>query len=346
MDSPPTDSTSPAAATSDRLAGLDALRGIAALLVVMQHAVALTLDHTDLYRPLFHSIELGRFGVLLFFLISGFVIPPSLARAGLARFAVNRAFRLLPALWLSVACAATILTLRGDPFTPLDVIANMTMLAHFLTGKLLFGCYWSLSYELVFYAACMALFATGQLYSYRLVGTITVILAMLALAADIHMFAYLFGGMMIRFVHDGRREAIPWAVVTSGALLLAGAAPFADPAFTAADAARWFTGSTLALAVFLGVLRFAPGATSPLLPRLGRASYSIYLFQDIGLWGLACLLQIVPQAYPLAVIALTIMIGDVVAARVERPAIAAGRRLMLTVPPGSAAATRDLPASA
>ncbi len=55
-------------------------------------------------------LDLGKFGVAAFFLISGFVIPFSLRRSGVGPFLVARALRIYPTFWAALLIeAATIL---------------------------------------------------------------------------------------------------------------------------------------------------------------------------------------------------------------------------------------------
>src|SRR5262245_3961317 len=86
------DPASPATDTAFRDRAIDALRGLSILVVLLYH-----------YRP--WSTELlgyGVYGVLLFFMISGYCMPASLATsASLRHFLAKRFARLWPAL---VAC--------------------------------------------------------------------------------------------------------------------------------------------------------------------------------------------------------------------------------------------------
>jgi peptidoglycan/LPS O-acetylase OafA/YrhL len=81
------------AGTGTRLAWLDVLRGLAALAVVFDHASYYLLHHvrTIVYQW-FHP---GDYGVFVFFIISGYIVPASLERKGSVRtFWVSRLFRL------------------------------------------------------------------------------------------------------------------------------------------------------------------------------------------------------------------------------------------------------------
>lgn len=105
-----------------RYENIDALRAIAATLVVVQHFFGdIVREARDPQGPFaqlaemsMNGVDLGRFGVVLFFLISGFVVPFSIRGARpLQRFAISRFFRLYPALWLAVLTLAAIFAWRG-----------------------------------------------------------------------------------------------------------------------------------------------------------------------------------------------------------------------------------------
>ena len=150
-----------------RLQSLDTLRGIAALLVVAQH-------FCEWYPPFarfsLQRFRVGEFGVVLFFLCSGFVIPASLERRGSLRdLWIGRFFRLFPLYWF---CLALTLALhfsghyRGlnrhyvAHWVP-DSALNMTMLQEFLGAPVAIGQSWTLAFELTFYLGVSALFVAN-----------------------------------------------------------------------------------------------------------------------------------------------------------------------------------------
>ncbi|RAU47314.1 MULTISPECIES: acyltransferase [unclassified Pseudomonas] len=147
-----------------RLAYLDALRGIAALMVVLTHLYLPVVGHVWVFDYL---IDPGKLGVLWFFMISGVVIPYSLKPGpdGAQRFLVSRFMRLYPAYWLSLLVFIVILKLTGAPLPSLaQIAANLTMVQAALGFDDVIGLYWTLFIELVFYALCLALFLGGKLY--------------------------------------------------------------------------------------------------------------------------------------------------------------------------------------
>ncbi|MBT2232612.1 acyltransferase [Nonomuraea sp. NEAU-A123] len=145
-----------------RLAWLDALRGIGALAVVAEHLLPWFLPAL---RP--YWFNLGVYGILVFFLVSGYIIPMSLERHGdLRAFWVSRVFRLYP-LYLAVAAlvlaAAWWVPVReAVPRDGTAVAAHATMLLDVVGVGGVADTMWTLSYEMVFYLLVTALFVTRQ----------------------------------------------------------------------------------------------------------------------------------------------------------------------------------------
>jgi peptidoglycan/LPS O-acetylase OafA/YrhL len=169
------ESVAPATGTGDnvhaakmrngRLEFLDALRGVAALTVAVQHLAEViwpqVLEWSHIWwRP-------GEFGVLVFFICSGFIIPASMERRGdLKEFWIGRVFRLFP-LYLTVLAIG--LFLFSTPWAApaegyrvvSDSLINSTMLQVFSNRPLVIGASWTLGYEMVFYLTMTVLFMLG-----------------------------------------------------------------------------------------------------------------------------------------------------------------------------------------
>jgi peptidoglycan/LPS O-acetylase OafA/YrhL len=155
-----------AAPKHSRLAWLDALRGFAALCVVFDHGSTLMLMPVRDF--LYRWLDLGEYGVFVFFLISGYIIPASLERKGSVRgFWISRLFRLYPMYAVALALAAVAYhtghgTIRGAEHQPAQsVLAWLLMLPNLLTGPNVPNVTWTLSYEMVFYLLLVALFSWG-----------------------------------------------------------------------------------------------------------------------------------------------------------------------------------------
>lgn len=158
--------------TEHRLMHLDSIRAIAALMVVMIHCSSAVVPvRPGVLRPgnaidwLIQDLDFGRIGVVLFFVISGFVIPSSLRDGGRrGEFWVRRILRLYPAYWVSIAAAVAVHScLSGSAWGARIVLANATMLQSLFHVGDLDGVYWTLKLELAFYAGCWALHRLGLL---------------------------------------------------------------------------------------------------------------------------------------------------------------------------------------
>ncbi|WP_052069797.1 acyltransferase family protein [Streptacidiphilus albus] len=181
---------------AQRLGWLDALRGVAAIAVVFQHVLPWLLGPQ--YAASHRHFDLGIFGVFLFFLISGYIVPASLERRGDVRaFWVGRIFRIYP-LYLTVFAAALILLPRDHAGVAASVythpiqaaFANSTLVQFFLNIPNGLAVAWTLSFEMVFYFAVSALFVMGrQRYS----STVSITFAAAALALGGVLPTALFG---------------------------------------------------------------------------------------------------------------------------------------------------------
>ncbi|QMU68609.1 acyltransferase [Streptacidiphilus sp. P02-A3a] len=147
-----------------RLGWLDALRGFAALAVVFQHTGPYLLP--GVYRPSHQQLDAGIFGVFLFFLISGYIVPASLERRGdLRAFWTGRVFRIYP-LYLVVFLLALLSLPRAyagvgagvfqHPW--LSAAADGVLLQDLLGVQNGLAVSWTLCYEMVFYYLVSALF--------------------------------------------------------------------------------------------------------------------------------------------------------------------------------------------
>jgi len=152
--------------TRPREPWLDALRGYAALVVVCFHLSPQVLGPAR-HLAILRHIDLGKYAVLLFFLVSGYVIPMSMERHGsLRRFWIGRLCRIFPAYLAAIALVAVLVaaglltwpaSLRADPTT--GVLAHATMLSDLLGQRGALRVFWTLSYEMTFYLVASGLYA-------------------------------------------------------------------------------------------------------------------------------------------------------------------------------------------
>ncbi|WP_162002506.1 acyltransferase [Streptomyces sp. CB01881] len=156
-----------AVGAGSRLGWLDALRGLAALVVALHHFGI--LEMLPFGGAIWWHFDLGLYGVMLFFLVSGYIIPASLERRGDVRaFWVGRLFRIYPALIATFAVSIMMLP-KGDGSVALfrtghnliSLVANATMLQDMLNVVNGMGVTWTLTYEMIFYFLVTGLFTLG-----------------------------------------------------------------------------------------------------------------------------------------------------------------------------------------
>ena len=156
---------SPRTAVADVVRGfnpyLHGARGLFAFMILLFHIVNSRLPTFALLTqgPMLFLLRTLEYGVELFFAVSGIVIVGALSRArGPLIFAIERATRIYPVLWVTVIIVAGIAGMehvqgRELP-SPWVLTENMLGFPPLLPGPLIHPAAWSLSYELCFYGFC------------------------------------------------------------------------------------------------------------------------------------------------------------------------------------------------
>jgi peptidoglycan/LPS O-acetylase OafA/YrhL len=136
---------------------LDLLRFIAASMVLLYHYCftnpTLAVTHVA-YPELSWFSMYGFYGVPLFFVISGFVIPLSADGKTPGQFVASRAGRLYPAFWAACSltfATAALLSAGSKPIPAVRYLINMTMMSGWVGGDFVDGVYWTLFVEMRFY---------------------------------------------------------------------------------------------------------------------------------------------------------------------------------------------------
>lgn len=232
-----------------RLAWLDALRGIAPLGAVYEHFGARVLP--VVHAAVFGVFDPGLSGVLVFFLISGYIVPASLERRGSLRmFWISRLFRLFPlfAFVIAVMLLLSFSGLASLPVTnrnlPATVLSHLFMLNDLLASPNLVVVIWTLSYEMVFYLVLTALFTTGL---HRRSG---------ALAVTFACGALLLGGLLPTGWLS-RTFGLTQVAAAGDVLVMAGLAVAVATRGLPRAAGAWLAAGTGLLLVILNERRFA-----------------------------------------------------------------------------------------
>ncbi|MEU0248653.1 acyltransferase [Streptomyces sp. NPDC006235] len=189
-------------AGSSRLGWLDALRGIAALVVVFDHSSYTFM--ADFRRELMPQFNTSRYGIMVFFLVSGYIIPASLERRGCVRtFWIGRIFRVYP-LWAAVVTVFLAVNLLGiaemrdfgQQSAVTVAVAHATMLQELLGTPNLLLVLWTLSYEMSFYLLVVALFTVRLHQQSAAVAVLLAVLAAVSVTAGVVLPASALSGLV------------------------------------------------------------------------------------------------------------------------------------------------------
>lgn len=207
--------------------GIHGARGLFAMLVVVFHAANSGLPVWTMPHVVQEGLESLKFGVELFFAISGFVIIGTLGRAKSAgQFLLNRATRIYSVLWvlLPIFVVISLVSGRGRMFELSETefvfvfIGNMFTLAPLVPIPVLYGPAWTLCYEFTFYFLCF-LFLFGRQYLRVDLRLPLVVLGLVVIAIQPRTLFFLSGVIVASGLLDRRlprwtcAEPAIWVVV-------------------------------------------------------------------------------------------------------------------------------------
>ena len=216
-----------------RLAGLDGVRFLAAMGVLVYHytvrdSQAWGAPPAEVFPRLSEWAVYAALGPELFFVISGFVVLMTAWGRSVANVAASRVARLYPAYWVSVLLTGALLLWiwpGGKDVTLGQVAVNLTMLQGLVGVGNVDGVYWTLWAELRFYAIVLLLAAVGVTRGRVLVfATLSPAAALLADAAGpgwlrtvlVAQYAPLFAaGMVLYVIHRDGHSRRAWGLVAA-----------------------------------------------------------------------------------------------------------------------------------
>lgn len=148
-----------------QVVSIQVLRGVAAFLVVIAHVI----EHPMRSQPN-SALITGRFGVEIFFVISGFIIAfvAGNSRFDPGSFAIRRALRIVPLYWFCTAVVFALALVAPSLFkTTVADVGHLLRSLVFIPSpdpsnasdwRPLFKLGWTLNYEMFFYTAMLLLF--------------------------------------------------------------------------------------------------------------------------------------------------------------------------------------------
>ncbi|WP_314376351.1 acyltransferase [Sphingomonas paucimobilis] len=326
-----------------RLAGIEALRGIAAIAVLLCHAAA----HVDLAfdTPVLRAMmRPGHNGVDLFFVLSGFLLLLIHRRdigrpRSVTRYAWRRVMRIYPVYWLALACTIAV-TLAGGHGWPAPGRVISSILLWPSTTPPLHPLAWTLQYEVLFYLFfALLLFHRALGLATMALWLLTIVTAQFVplgggLATNIFVIEFFFGMAAAHVLHirrPGARSAAWAATIGATVFMGAWALEAAGLLYGYGVAARLIYG--LSAAALIGGAAGSEGVIR--WPRaligVGHASYAIYLFHLIGIgiaWqiGLRLGVTLPPLLWFVLLTIAGALLGGMVHLAIERPLLGRMRR--------------------
>lgn len=322
---------------TSRLVEIDALRGVAAMAVVLFH---FTTRFTEIFSPGASpaiSAPDGHYGVNLFFIISGFVIFMTLEKTSKSMdFVVSRFSRLFPAYWVAVILTFFITHWLGLPDKLVDAksaLENLAMIHGLFRVPHVDDVYWTLEVELLFYCGMFLLFRLRLLHCihWALLALLAIKLLYFFLAKqyDTDLPFLIFRLLILKY--------IPWfslGIVVYQASIHLGSTSRRWPAITAISA---ILSLVLTESIFVGLLAAALAAAvwSAATGRLwvlrlqpfvwlGSISYPLYLLHENIGWSIQLQVLKIGGSTNMAVLSAifsSLILADCLSRQVEKPAM-------------------------
>lgn len=340
------------------------LRGLAAVMVMWAHLVGFWLYENqrgwvvqDLWAQYvvvpFHLYQnAGHLGVVLFFLISGFIITHASLRETWAQFLVKRVLRIFPLLIAVIALTAGVLALAraqglGDlpgvqAGTWVDYVKAALLLDQLTGTSYVLGATWTLAIEVVFYALVCAAIASTRLSALRsswymvgawaLVTPVVLMTPRLAyLSTTLVYLAFLLAGRFIYLARQGLASSgQSGAGLATIALLYLLFYTVAFPGQLLTPSVEPLASYVIAVVAFVALLAAPLARVRQPFRFLGDASYSIYLLHlPVGMFVLnLCAKQSMPYSAAIVLaVAATLGLAWLSFRYVERPFQRLARRL-------------------
>ncbi|MGW0064102.1 acyltransferase family protein [Streptosporangium sandarakinum] len=195
------DAAKPAASRAggrSRLPGLDGIRGVAALFVLVHHCRLLAFPGypADTGPGWLSWLVYGHFAVVVFIVLSGFSLAVSPARSGwrlggVRRFARRRAWRILPPYWaalvFSLVVAWTLAPQPGEGVPTAKSVLVYGLLLHDVLGAPSpNGAFWSIAVEAQLYLVFpLLLLVLRRAGAFVMLAAVTAVVAAVGLLAPV-----------------------------------------------------------------------------------------------------------------------------------------------------------------
>ncbi|KQQ84907.1 hypothetical protein ASF73_00850 [Xanthomonas sp. Leaf131] len=352
---------------NNRLVFLDALRGLAALYVVLFHVMAMPTPAISPGSLLTPVVSAGGSGVALFFVISAFSLcytMPRHAATGrpLLSFYLHRFFRIAPLFycWLAFSLYRDGRGAHaGHPWT--EIAANLSFSFNLVRGweAGIVWASWAIGVEMLFYAVFPLLLVVVKSLSGALILALSTVVAAglaasgllgnigTALIGDYGLLRHLpvfaiglctfFAYEKFSATHPSKAQQWGSLLIVASLLGLAGATALLTMAVIG-PAACWIASGLMYALLLVGMSQSPPRlVVNTVTALIGKISYSIYLGHPVVIAILIPVFRHIQNAIPnpalayVACAAVTLMVTLPMASLtyrfIEAPAISLGKRL-------------------
>ena len=173
---------------SKRIIELDAIRALSCLNLLLFHFTYVYQNKYGFESPLGFAFPYGKYGVQLFFMLSGLVNAMTLlSKRKAGDFLAARFIRIFPSYWLVIAMNLVLfasLPMFNHTISFSETFANITTMPMLLGHTNMEPVTWTLQIEMLFYFFLMSIFALGLLD--KPIRTMTVAVTM-CLAAGLYI---------------------------------------------------------------------------------------------------------------------------------------------------------------
>lgn len=315
---------------ANRFGSLDSLRGVAIGAVVCSHGLAGVGLGAGADSAV---IALGRGGVTLFFLLSGYLIFRSVQREPLPVFLSRRFFKVMPSYWLAILVILALdLTIpAAEHFGWKAYAADALAVADLLGTGDVSGVFWTLLIEIKFYAFIAIQYAVlGRRHMHLVLAGLLVLEGAAWFlrghgSMTLAYFPVFYLGIELALAEEAgwTRAALGRVAAVTGVLALS--------LFVFLDRMNLWSAGYLVASAVLFVVVHREGASNRALVFLGLTSYSTYLYHSLIMGAVFAALLTTAALPAVAIFALGVLAavaaGAVLYAVVEKPCVRLGRRL-------------------
>lgn len=292
----------------EKFIGIEAIRGLAALAVVLTHLAGSIRSNSINVPDYIALLQLGRRGVDVFFVLSGFIILfvhyDDIGRpTQLSRYLVSRFSRIVPTYWIALAVFCYFMGFPSNADLARSILLQPIgpLLPDDVHGLFYLDVTWTLQYEMIFYAVFMTLLLNKWIGRILFVSWMTWIV----ISNAAHIGEYLpftgpnnfefFAGMAAAYTLRNRKISIPRILFAVGMItfscglfiegsVIYGLIAESHSAIGTMGSRIWYAiGVALVIIGIVGIERQGTTLkwlTTLKLTMLGSASYSIYLFHQ------------------------------------------------------------------